>query len=130
MLDAIAWYGGNSEARYPGAFDCADGQDKQDPRIRTCGPQPVRGKRPNPWGIYDMLGNVWEWTSDWHADYPTWPPPDFAVPDRGVRRLVRGGSWINYAKGVRAAVRGEGRPDGRYSYVGFRVVLPAPRARP
>ncbi|MCK6573814.1 formylglycine-generating enzyme family protein [Myxococcota bacterium] len=130
ILDAIAWYGGNSEAWYNGAYDCADWTNKQYPSMKKCGPQPVRGKRPNSWGLYDMLGNVWEWTSDRHAGYPASALPDFAGPERGDVRVIRGGSWNVVARNVRAAVRFRWMPASRDRFVGFRVVLPAPRARP
>lgn len=126
MLDAIAWYGGNSEAKYQRPFDCEVWQDKQDPPIRTCGPQPVRGKRPNARGLYDMLGNVWEWTGDWKANYSASPPIDFAGPNFGNFRVIRGGSWSNVASYVRAAFRNGWEPDGRVGDLGFRVVRPAP----
>ena len=84
-LDSVAWYYGNSEGRA----------------------HPVGAKLPNDFGLYDMLGNVWEWTSD-NYDKKT--------------KVLRGGSWHVYTGLTRASVRVWGEPTGRYDSIGFRCV--------
>jgi formylglycine-generating enzyme required for sulfatase activity len=94
-------------------------------------PHAVALKRPNPWGIYDVHGNVWEWTSDvWQRVYTAQPATDPTGPPGGGDRVWRGGSWAYTAVGTRAACRVVRHPAVRFEYIGFRVVLPAPGRRP
>jgi formylglycine-generating enzyme required for sulfatase activity len=78
---------------------------------------------PNPWGFFDMHGNVWEWTLDWYQSlYPTgYPVFDPIGPASGSIRVTRGGSWYNDGTGLRSAKRGNYSPSHRGNNLGFRV---------
>ncbi len=121
ILDHIAWYGGNSGVDYDleEHHDSSGWAQKQYDHTRA-GTRKVALKRPNAWGLYDMLGNVWEWCQDWYAGYSADPQYDPCGPPEGRYRVLRGGSWFGDARLVRSAYRIPAHPGSRDAYVGFR----------
>ena len=102
-LDAIAWYGGNSGGRT----------------------HPVGTKAPNPWGLHDMLGNVWELVQDWHGEYPggfITDPRGPADPPMGRHRVGRGGSWGGRETCCRASQRSRPPTSFFFNFLGFRLL--------
>jgi formylglycine-generating enzyme required for sulfatase activity len=101
---------------------------------------PVRSYPPNGYGLYDMIGNVWEWTSDWYAQRPADRPSpccgaersrqescDPEAPVKGIpRRVLKGGSHLcapNYCRRYRPAARWAHAVDTSTSHVGFRCII-------
>jgi formylglycine-generating enzyme required for sulfatase activity len=84
---------------------------------------PVGTKLPNPWGLYDMSGNVREWCWDWDGTYPGGSVTNPSGPDSGSFRVVRNGGWSNSGANCRSALRSSNYPSYIYYNIGFRVVL-------
>jgi formylglycine-generating enzyme required for sulfatase activity len=89
---------------------------------------PVGSFPPNPWGLHDMLGNVWEWVADCQYGYAEAPKDGTAVTEDSVSiskkcatRVLRGGSWLNDGRFLRAAVRFRPAPAYRLNNLGLRL---------
>jgi formylglycine-generating enzyme required for sulfatase activity len=100
QLGRYAWYEGN-----------AGGQT-----------HPVGQLQPNPWGLYGMHGNVWEWVQDWYGTYTSGTAVDPAGLSSGSTRVNRGGSWNNTARNCRSANRNDDTPGNRNDNLGFRLL--------
>lgn len=98
-IDQIAWYKNNSEETT----------------------HEVGNLEPNPWGLYDMLGNVWEWCWDWSGDYPTVEKKDWRGPESDSRRVTPGGGWSSNAENCTCAFRNHGFPGFSGAHLGFRL---------
>ena len=86
----------------------------------------VATKKANPWGLYDVHGNVWEWVQDWYgSNRPSSLQTDPTGPSSGSYRVVRGGGWSGGARFLRSAFRFFGVPGYRYGYLGARLVRTA-----
>ena len=88
--------------------------------------QPVGEKKPNPWGLFDMHGNVWQWVEDCYASELERPPIDGtpnkeACKDQSSSRVLRGGSWVDIPNFLRSADRDSIQPGNRGSFIGFRL---------
>jgi len=107
QLDDYAWYWDNN--------DLGNGHETQD----------VGQKTPNPWGLYDMHGNVWEWCEDdYHLNYQNAPSDGSAwIDNSGNGKIARGGGWGEYgAQFCRSSARGRDNPAYGYPIFGFRLV--------
>ncbi len=133
--------GGTTTARFWGekpelACDYANGADKTAQSaivgasswtVHACSDgfvftAPVGSFKPNDVGLYDMLGNVWEWTAEsYHPNYINAPTDGSIWQGDGEKRALRGGSWNNGPRDLRAAVRNSNPPELRFNIFGFRV---------
>lgn len=86
---------------------------------------PVGTRRPSPWGLYDMHGNVWEWCEDLKGEYAEGDAVDPLGVSTGSVRVRRGGSWTRYGEGCRAGYRSSDPPTFRHGSIGLRVARDA-----
>ena len=117
--DEVAWYWRNSGDKYLSG-EC-------DGRIfdNNCKPYPVKTKKANKLGLYDMSGNVLEWCNDWYNKnyYRNSPQTNPTGPSKGEYRVARGGCWSINVRNVRVSYRFGGTPTDRGNYVGLRLAL-------
>jgi formylglycine-generating enzyme len=83
---------------------------------------PVGSFAPNPWGLYDMLGNISEWCSDRYGEYSSDAQTNPKGPQNGPHYVIRGGNWYDTEMSCRSASRNFSVPDEGISGVGFRIV--------
>jgi formylglycine-generating enzyme required for sulfatase activity len=120
--------GGTTTATYAGELTAAGCDDTTLLTVGWfCGnanstTHPVGEMTANDYGLYDMLGNVWEWCHDLYGSYSGGPETDPAGASSGPARVMRGSSWIVVAGGARAASRGLDAPDTRAMTVGGRAL--------
>ena len=120
--------GGVEGLRYPWGDDCdptrcnflVDASTKHLQSTRPTGTYP-----PNPYGLHDMSGNVWEWVSDWYGRdyYASSEQRDPRGPASGATRIIRGGSWVNEDVAMLRCAYRHKTPSDTYAYsIGFRIV--------
>jgi formylglycine-generating enzyme required for sulfatase activity len=115
--------GGNNSAQYGVLDEVAWSRTNSDGKTH-----PIGGKKPNGFGMYDTLGNLWEWVQDWYGldYYHNSPEADPKGPESGEYRILRGGSWRGVARGpARVSSRYILRPGVRSNVLGFRCVREA-----
>ncbi len=111
------------QANYNGIYIFGEGRRGEFRESAT----PVASFPPNPFGLYDMHGNLWEWCDDWYFKaYRPSPQKNPKGPARGKKKVLRGGSWYTKPRSVRSANRYADLPDSRVHDYGFRLVVVRP----
>ncbi len=107
------------QVNYNGNYPYVDGAKGENRKITV----PVGSLPANPWGLYEMHGNVWEWCEDRYATYRTKKEINPMGADKGASRVLRGGSWIDCGGSARSACRSGRDPGSAYRSIGFRLAL-------
>jgi formylglycine-generating enzyme required for sulfatase activity len=114
------YFGGTistEQANYSGTLAYGNGKKGIDREKTT----PVGRFPPNPWGLYDMCGNLHQWCQDWLGEYPENEVVDPQGPKKGRERVCHGGGWYSGPNDCRSAYRGRAEPSDRGSGIGFRL---------
>jgi formylglycine-generating enzyme required for sulfatase activity len=127
-VDEISWYAENSgrEALHTLAIRASGGNLREiTPLLGPNGNRthPVAMKAPNRWGLYDMLGNAWEWVQDWWGAYQDFSVTDPQGPPTGDGRVIRGNAFGSPAWVLRLSIRASDPPTHRDAAIGFRCAL-------
>ena len=124
-LNDVAWYADNSGKKPVDSADLyrLDSSSYQKKLFNNGnGPHDVKQKTPNAWGLYDVLGNVWQWVQDYYGDdyYHSSEAKNPAGPRTGTQRVLRGGAWNSVLSSVRVSYRLTNPPGDRVNAFGFR----------
>jgi len=127
-IDSIAWYADNSGTKPLESLKLWQADQRSYPQKlfdNGNGTHPVGQKSPNLWNLYDMLGNVWQWTQDGYSSfyYQDSPAKDPQGPETAAKKVVRGGAWYSIPTLTRVSARNSYIVESRNVFIGVRCVV-------